>query len=656
MSDRRHFRKTFSELQHNSTNQNQSDYRSEDRGQYHAPNRPYIRPKDPYKYVREGLEVDGDEIGGARDSGVTHFQAPRPNIPRAHHHQPNINPKSNYFNPRGSGRPRQPRGTSHYNNSSSRNDYTNYKNTPTMNIMKNKSLTLAINKKNQSSHRTNNKNPEFSWFRITLCDTFNTEKSFLINSLQSLCENNQFNPIKFTQHEKDSIFFIQGAGKAKSILRCNNKVLLPCGQMLRIFVNHTSEPQSDAIDSNIENIIKNMLSQRYNSETKTIDLGSFYTDPLLSVENLFVSLNSPPVVNKIFDLIQLANIEVENLLLQNNNLTNLSAYANLGNIFPGLKRLHIGDNHIYDMNQFKHLRSLKDKIIELVLKGNPVVPSQIEPKEYIKQIRHYFSRVEVLDMFTHDSPVVFDLKIDDSSKNQTLELNREYFIDDSVKIDVYSFLDQYFSIFDSENRDSLLMAYDEAAQLSISYFAPPTVNKSHLSDIIYVKHNRNLVDVNFNKKNSKIYTKRADILYRLSKFGKTKHDSESLSIQCFMVEDPYISVRIVGKFIECTPGEKTRSFQRVFMLKKITGATSEVTYKILNDLFCLTSVAPKVSTNNSDPTQTRMVQSIQKLTGLKFSWAKKCLIASDWNVNEAMKVFEASNNRNEFPEYAFVTN
>ena len=53
-----------------------------------------------------------------------------------------------------------------------------------------------------------------------------------------------------------------------------------------------------------------------------------------------------------------------------------------------------------------------------------------------------------------------------------MALKPEFFVDKSVSNDVYNFLENYFSLFDSSNREPLMQAYDESSKFSVAYFKP----------------------------------------------------------------------------------------------------------------------------------------------------------------------------------------
>lgn len=80
-----------------------------------------------------------------------------------------------------------------------------------------------------------------------------------------------------------------------------------------------------------------------------------------------------------------------------------------------------------------------------------------------------------------EAPIVFDLKPNKKvDKAEFPESKQEYFIDMNIRQQVYDFLDQYFKIFDSDDRELLLDAYAEAACFSISYFQPKIDNGQDL--------------------------------------------------------------------------------------------------------------------------------------------------------------------------------
>ena len=91
---------------------------------------------------------------------------------------------------------------------------------------------------------------------------------------------------------------------------------------------------------------------------------------------------------------------------------------------------------------------------------------------------------------SHDSPVLFDLKsANEPAAPDMPQTKKEYFVNDSLKTLIYKFFDQYFAIFDSENRESLAEAYDDEAKFSISYFEPNFANKTLIKYLHFFESN-----------------------------------------------------------------------------------------------------------------------------------------------------------------------
>lgn len=140
----------------------------------------------------------------------------------------------------------------------------------------------------------------------------------------------------------------------------------------------------------------------------------------------------------------------------------------------------------------------------------------------IKRCSHFFQ-----DDITLPPPIGFDVP-DEVAKLPSAKAS--FLCDVSGADIVRQFLEQYFIIYDSDNRQPLLEAYHEHAMISMTVFSSPSQgSQQRLQN--YLSHNRNI-----NQK------RELDTRCRLLKFGRlpvvsflselppTKHDPQSFVV------------------------------------------------------------------------------------------------------------------------------
>ncbi|EDW80316.1 uncharacterized protein Dwil_GK12383 [Drosophila willistoni] len=193
------------------------------------------------------------------------------------------------------------------------------------------------------------------------------------------------------------------------------------------------------VDDNLKLKMKNVMAKRYNVETKAFNLTRFYADHDLKLT--FCPLFQDNVMSAALDII------FENV--------------------PDLMSLNLNDNSLRTLAlTFDAFGTSPDPLFELVLPQNSCGSRHMEYGNFVRKIREKFPKLQKLNGVILDPQVNLDLR--QEAMLPIAKVKNSFICNsDGAKV-VRQFIDQYFSIFDSENRQLLLDAYYVDAMLSIS--------------------------------------------------------------------------------------------------------------------------------------------------------------------------------------------
>lgn len=178
------------------------------------------------------------------------------------------------------------KASSQYNNASTR-----------QNALKRNNLNSKLAKKN-------------AWFKVIIQNSSQLDKSFILNSIKSLCDQNRFIAYQYQLQGNNCVFFVRGNDTAHAIFSCNMRITSPSGSVLKINVFETDEPTSTPLSKNICEKIFQLIQTRYDAETKTLNLEEICADPLFTTEETYISLNKKVVIDTFLAAIKELKIDV----------------------------------------------------------------------------------------------------------------------------------------------------------------------------------------------------------------------------------------------------------------------------------------------------------------------------------------------------------
>lgn len=512
---------------------------------------------------------------------------------------------------------------------------------------------------------------ESSWYRVTIPYGQKYEKDFIINTLLNYITPDVFVPILYKTSATDASFYIDDYKTAVALQSCDYKITMSDGFKLQVKVK-PGFPIYD-IDDKLKERLKQAMGKRYVQDTNALNLSKFHRDPDLC-SDYFCALFHPIMLMTVLDIVAEHIPNLEALNLEGNKLQNIERLNVLTKKFSKLKILFIGDNKIRDIHQLDAIKDLK--LDELKLTGNPVCNKyKSRQNDYISDVRRRFPKLLRLDGIELPRPIVFDV-VDEAAKTPP---SQRMFIADAKAQEIASqFLQQYFTIFDSENRQPLLDAYNEHALFSM------TINTSNNNKLNgYYLENRNLFRINDTIRRQKFLKQgRLPVVSFISEMPRTRHLLNTFTMDLSLVTQTIMFITITGYFQQLDNKEELiRYFNRTFIIvpegegycirneQLHISQPSEVQLKELHqqlnqlntqqtqpetETLSSTEVTKPVPTELDDEVKKQMTLMLSQQTNMNLEWSLKCLQETQWIYDNAIAAFQEFFKRGQIPPQAFA--
>ncbi|KAJ3581218.1 hypothetical protein NHX12_016900, partial [Muraenolepis orangiensis] len=432
---------------------------------------------------------------------------------------------------------------------------------------------------------------------------------------------------------------------------------------VEVHMNPSGPPsfmQSDLKPEDLEHL-KQCMAKRFDGSQQALDLNSLRTDPELVSQSVDVILNRKTTMEAVIKIIQENIPELVSLNLSNNRIQRLDDLADVMGKAPQLKILNLSNNWLKSDRELDKIKGLK--LVELWLDKNPLSSSYKDQASYISDVRLRFPRLLKLD--GHDLPpaIVFDVE----SPTVLPACKGSFFGSEEIKPIILRFLQQFFSIYDSGDRQSLLDAYHDGASLSLTTpFSTQNLSRSSLGD--YHKDSRNLKKVKDTTMRFRLLKHtRLNAVAFINELPKTQHDTASFNVDVNTYTNTLLAFTVSGVFkeVEGKSRDSTMAFSRVF----VTVPAGNSGLCIVNDqLFIRMAtteeirrafVAPAPTPSSSPvPTLTApqqdMLSAFSLKSGMNFEWSQKCLQDNEWDFNRAAQVFTQLKTDGKIPDVAFI--
>ncbi|XP_029161960.1 nuclear RNA export factor 1-like [Nylanderia fulva] len=508
--------------------------------------------------------------------------------------------------------------------------------------------------------RVQNLYNEFSWYRINISYGHKYEKEYIIKSILNYIAPEVFVAIMYKRTENGITFFVDDYKTAHVLSNCNRKIAMRDGFILQMYIRQ-EYPRYEISDKYKERV-KQTIFKRYVQETNALDLSQFHLDPDL-VDDYFCALCHPVILFTVLNIVGEYIPTLEFLNLESNKLQNIDRLVILNKKFSNLKILYISDNKIKDIYELEAIKNLK--LEELKLAGNPVCNNyEFQQSEYICDIQKWFPKLLRLDDKELPRPIEFDV-IEAAKIPQS---QRILFTDTKVQQIACHFLQQYFTILDSENRQLLLDAYEKEARFSM------TINNSHANKLIkYLINSRNLFRIyDTTRRQQLLKYGRLPIVSFISQLPQTRHLLDTFTMDVVLVAQTMMFITITGYFQELNDKEQfIRHFNRTFIIVQegagycIRNEQLHINYPTEAQL---KELSQQMQPKTPEPIETvqkpiapvltedmrQMIATLSQQTNMNLNWSLKCLQEMEWNYDNALTAFQNFFKCGQIPSEAFT--
>lgn len=295
-----------------------------------------------------------------------------------------------------------------------------------------------------------------------------------------------------------------------------------------------------------------------------LSLDDFEDDSDLS--DLFVSLSIVQGLSSIITQAQRINDEIATISFRRNRISNIEGFTYLKH-FTKLISIDLSSNLI---ESFEGLPELPN-IVEMFLDRNPICLKYYdEPRQYIKDLRKAFPRLEYID----------GRRIDKNSETVSFQ---NFLIKPNVYTLAERFIKFFFGFYDSTHRSSLINLYEHESLFSLS----SEIVDMTASTKKYQEYSRNLLHRK-ELEESELCVGRLNIIEFFDYLPQTQHDFVTMNIDVPFLTDETIIIHVNGYFKEIGQTlnaiDKIYGFTRSFVLKQRDEKFGDMfKYVILNE-------------------------------------------------------------------------
>ncbi|KAM9511474.1 nuclear RNA export factor 1-like isoform 7-T7 [Salvelinus alpinus] len=377
--------------------------------------------------------------------------------------------------------------------------------------------------------------------------------------------------------------------------------------------------------------VKQCMAKRFDGSQRALDLNNIRTDPDLVSQNIRAILSRKTFMDAVVKIIEENIPELVCLNLSNNKLYKLEDVADLISKAPHLKILNLSHNELKSEKELDRLKGLK--LVELWLDRNPLCDQFKDQLTYISAIRERFPRLLKLDGHDLPPPIVFEVV----APTTTPPCKGSYFGSEEIKVLISHFLQQYYSVYDSGNRQPLLDAYHDGASFSLSLPSSQNPNRCSLRE--YHKDSRNIKRLKDPSTRFRLLKHtRLNVVALLNELPKTQHDTASFNVDVNTYTTMLLSFTVSGMFkeVDGKSQDAVRAFSRVFIavpagISGLCIVNDELFVRIATTEEIQHAFAASAPTPSSSPVPTltapqqEMLSAFSLKSGMNLEWSQKRL-------------------------------
>uniref|UniRef100_A0A452DIA3 Nuclear RNA export factor 1 n=1 Tax=Bos taurus TaxID=9913 RepID=A0A452DIA3_BOVIN len=468
-----------------------------------------------------------------------------------------------------------------------------------------------------------------NWFKITIPYGRKYDKSWLLNVIQSKCSV-PFTPIEFHYENTRAQFFVEDASTASALKAVNYKILDRENHwvLISIIINSSSPPHSVQNELKPEQVeqLKLIMSKRYDGSQQALDLKGLRSDPDLVAQNIDVVLNRRSCMAATLRIIEENIPELLSLNLSNNKLYRLDDLSSIVQKAPNLKILNLSGNELKSERELDKIKGLK--LEELWLDGNTLCDTFRDQSTYISAVRERFPKLLRLDGHELPPPIAFDVE----APTTLPPCKGSYFGTETLKNLVLHFLQQYYAVYDSGDRQRLLDAYHDGACCSLSIpFTPQNPARSNLAE--YFKDSRNVKKLKDPTLRFRLLKHtRLNVVAFLNELPKTQHDINSFVVDISAQTSTLLSFTRTFVAVPASNSGLCIVNDELF----VRNASADE----IQRAFAMPAPTPSSSpVPTLSPEQQEMLQAFSTQSGMNLEWSQKCLQDNNWDYTRSAQAF-----------------
>jgi nuclear RNA export factor len=412
--------------------------------------------------------------------------------------------------------------------------------------------------------------------------------------------------------------------------------------------------------------LKGVLFNRYNVDTRILDLSSLGQDEILVSMGLFKGKSTAEKAFKALVFISDQQFEtpkakaeaIQGVSLAGNTLSTIAPVYDLAITFPELKMLDLSNNSIENMRQLGRWRGQFKRLENLVLSGNPIETN--EPN-YKIDVMQWFPNLQILNGLQIRTAEEIATREARSRPTPIPQAGSDFRDSDGVG---EGFLRNFIPLFDNDRAALLATYYDEESRFTLS-----VVNNSMPVDAPvpswqpYLKFSRNMNKIKVEAARAQRFFEGSATISDLWKqLPDTRHpdllDHTKYIIDCHpipAIPDPTrqslggvggLVITIHGQFEEADKDtQKTgmRSFSRTIVLGP--GRPGRNSIRVVSDMLMLRAFTPVplfTAAVGVDVQEQRkqMVIALANQTKMTLEYSQLCLEGVDWDFDKAVVIFE----------------
>lgn len=519
------------------------------------------------------------------------------------------------------------------------------------------------------------------WYRVLISFGAKYDNKWIVESLIANMAPATFTPYGICTLSRDTIFYLDDHQIATKVKNLSRRITADDGTRLNILVRGCNHPVR--VDDTLKEVLKVVMARRFRSDVRALDLSRFHADPDLLEK--FVPLNFDSVLSAVISLVVEYCPSLHALDLSHNNIYSLEGVKAQVSKLSHLRILHLANNQLEDVHKLNPLKGLA--VEELLITSNPLCAKYTDKGAYVTDIRKRLRKLLKLDELDLPPPILFDEEI-----AQLPPSKASYMCAEEGKDIARQFLEQFYAIYDSPNREPLRDAYHESAMLSMSCHVNPQIlrNESGSRDQIklnaYQSCSRNLKKVPDSERRMRfLMSGHAEIMKFLCSLPSSQHDPHSFAVDLLLYTPQLIQLCLCGVFRETGVSSNTpvRAFSRSIIIVpqgqgfcivnetlNITNATSAQSDAAFKTSLAPVApvpavpapivplmpvpVSPSVGAPGQDVAKLQMVEHVSRVSGMNLFFSEECLKQNNWNVDNALHAFQLLQKQGTIPNEAFV--